>query len=205
MPLCEYWLSGPFAGIGFFVPYPLVRPSAGACGRFFPEPVRDGAERGWFRAFVCPVVCRVLTICKHVPTCPDKGTRPAGRRAPEPLLFPRLTPPLFFSRHRRRKRGCGCPLFGLPVRGRGRGRPSRRVFRRPLRRGCRALPGRTSEDMVSYDRRGRAPSLRRRDASGMPNEIVSYLRYAVHHGFSGGRSRFSNASRSPLRQRIFPQ
>lgn len=61
----------------------------------FPEPVRDGAERGRFRAFVCPVVCRVLTICKHVPTCPDKGTRPAGRRAPEPLLFLRLTPPLF--------------------------------------------------------------------------------------------------------------
>lgn len=112
---------------------------------------------------------------------------------------------LFFSRHRRRKRGCVYPLLGLPVRGRGRGRPSRRVFRRPLRRGGRALPGRTSEDMVSYDRRGRAPSLRRRDASGMPNEIVSYLRYAVHHGFSGGRSRFSNASRSPLRQRIFPQ
>jgi|GEM_PF-6983917 len=111
----------------------------------------------------------------------------------------------FFNNRRRPKRGCGCPLFGLPVRGRGRGRPSRRVFRRPLRRGCRALPGRTSEDMVSYDRRGRAPSLRRRDASGMPNEIVSYLRYAVHHGFCGGRSRFSNASRSPLRQRIFPQ
>lgn len=84
-------------GDRIFVPYPLVRPSAGACGRFFPEPVRDGAGRGWFRAFVCSVVCRVLTICKHVPTCPDKGTRPAGRRAPEPLLFPRLTPSLFFS------------------------------------------------------------------------------------------------------------
>ena len=63
----------------------------------FPEPVRDGAGRGWFRAFVCPVVCRVLTICKHVPTCPDKGARPGGRRAPGPLLFPRLTPSLFFS------------------------------------------------------------------------------------------------------------
>lgn len=141
MPLCEYWLSGPFAGIGFFVPYPLVRPSAGACGRFFPEPVRDGAGRGWFRAFVCSVVCRVLTICKHVPTCPDKGTRPAGRRAPGPLLFPRLTPPLFFSRHRRRKRGCGYPLLELPVRGRSFRPPSRRVFRRPLRRGGRTLPG----------------------------------------------------------------
>lgn len=68
---------------------PRVRAAA------FPEPVRDGAGRGWFRAFVCSVVCRVLTICKHVPTCPDKGTRPAGRRAPEPLLFLRLTPPLF--------------------------------------------------------------------------------------------------------------
>lgn len=107
----------------------------------FPEPVRDGAGRGWFRAFVCSVVCRVLTICKHVPTCPDKGTRPAGRRAPEPLLFLRLTPPLFFSRHRRRKRGCGYPLLELPVRGRSFRPPSRRVFRRPLRRGGRVLPG----------------------------------------------------------------
>lgn len=172
MPLCEYWLSGPREGTGFFVPYPLVRPSAGACGRFFPEPVRDGAERGRFRAFVCPVVCRVLTICKHVPTCPDKGARPAGRRAPEPLLFLRLTPPLFFSRHRRRKRGCVYPLLELPVRGRSFRPPSRRVFRRPLRRGCRALPGRTSEDMVSY---GRGVSSPGQDASGSPQVIPNNM------------------------------
>lgn len=72
---------------------------------------------------------------------PDQSARPAGRRAPGPLLFLRLTPSLFFSRHRRRKRGCGYPLLELPVRGRSFRPPSRRVFRRPLRRGGRVLPG----------------------------------------------------------------
>lgn len=79
---------------------------------------------------------------------------------------------LFFSRHRRRKRGCGYPLLELPVRGRGRGRPSRRVFRRPLRRGGRALPGRTSEDMVSY---GRGVSSPGQDASGSPQVIPNNM------------------------------
>lgn len=172
MPLCEYWLSGPREGTGFFVPYPLVRPSAGACGRFFPEPVRDGAERGRFRAFVCPVVCRVLTICKHVPTCPDKGARPAGRRAPGPLLFPRLTPSLFFQQASPPEAGLRLSSFGTAG-----SRPELPVSFAP-RLPASLTPGRSgsprpgSGDMVSY---GRGVSSPGQDASGSPQVIPNNM------------------------------
>ena len=179
----------------------LPRVRAAAFSRTGPGRGRVGPFREFVRPGASRVFLQSVSMCRHAgpellccqaDECP--GVFPFLDRLR--LLFQQPTPP---------EAGLRLPSFRFAGPRPGKGRPSRRVFRRPLRRGGRALPGRTSEDMVSYDRRGRAPSLRRRDASGMPNEIVLYLRYAVHHGFSGGRSRFSNASRSPLRQRIFPQ
>lgn len=150
-----------------------------------------------------------LQACADMPGqgCPSGGAPGAGASS----LPATDSISLFFSRHRRRKRGCGCPLFGLPVRGRGRGRPSRRVFRRPLRRGGRTLPGQAPGIWSRMTGASRVGSLGQ-DASGspqiIPNNILCCSRtsgHALHHGFCGGRSRFSNASRSPLRQRIFPQ
>lgn len=94
-----------------------------------------GGGFGRLYARSCAVSLQSASMCRHAgPECPSGG-------APGPLLFPRLTLPLFFSRHRCRTQGCGYPLLGLPVRGRSFRPPSRRVFRRPLRRGGRALPG----------------------------------------------------------------
>lgn len=142
MPLCEYWLSGSFRGTGFFVPHPLVRPRGGTCGRLSAEPVR--ARAGWGRSVSLSVRAQVgcsynLQACADMPGqgCPSGGAPGAGASS----LPATDSISLFFSRHRRRKRGCVYPLLGLPVRGRSFQPPSRRVFRRPLRRGGRTLPG----------------------------------------------------------------
>ena len=114
-------------------------------GCMWPLFPRTGPGRG--REGVVSGVCmpgRVpcpynLQACADMPGqgCPSGGAPGAGASS----LPATDSISLFFSRHRRRKRGCGYPLLELPVRGRSFRPPSRRVFRRPLRRGGRVLPG----------------------------------------------------------------
>jgi len=185
-----------------------VSARAASWGYMRPSVCRTGSCQGRvgpFREFVRPGASRVflqsVSMCRHAgpellccqaDECP--GVFPFLDRLR--LLFQQPTPP-----------EAGLRLSSFGTAGSRPELPASFAPRLPasLTPGRSGSPRPGSGDMVSYGRRGRAPSLRRRDASGMPNEIVSYLRYAVHHGFSGGRSRFSNASRSPLRQRIFPQ
>lgn len=147
----------------------LVGVHAAAFSRTGPRRGREGVVSG-----VClpgRVPCPYnLQACADMPGqgYPSGGAPGAGASS----LPATDSTSLFFSRHRRRKRGCVYPLLGLPVRGRSFQPPSRRVFRRPLRRGCRALPGRTSEDMVSY---GRGVSSPGQDASGSPQVIPNNM------------------------------
>lgn len=99
---------------------------------------QGGGGFGHLSVRSCAVSLQSASMCRHAgPECPSGGATGAGASS----LPATDSTSLFFSRHRRRKRGCGYPLLGLPVRGRSFRPPSRRVFRRPLRRGGRALPG----------------------------------------------------------------
>lgn len=210
VPLCECWLSGPFAGPDFFVPHPLVRPCVGTCGRFFPNRSGTGQRGGGFGrlyARSCAVSLQSASMCRHAgPECPSGGAPGAGASS-----LPATDSTSLFQQVSLPEAGLRLSSFGTA--GPRPELPASFAPRLPasLTPGRSGSPRPGSGDMVSYGRGVGSPG---QDASGSPqiipnkNNIFCCSRtsgHALHHGFCGGRSRFSKASRSPLRQRIFPQ
>ena len=144
-----------------------VSARAASWGYMRPSVCRTGSCQGRvgpFREFVRPGASRVFL--QSVSMCRHARTRVPVRRGAGASSLPATDSiSLFFSRHRRRKRGCGYPLLELPVRGRSFRPPSRRVFRRPLRRGGRVLPGQAPG---IWSRMAGVLALRDRTLSGRP-------------------------------------